>query len=424
MTSAHSPQTSATGRELPSNWASPVVFIWTGQAFSIVTSYAAMFAAIWYITETTNSAKWLSLAALVSLLPTGLLSPFGGVLADRFNRRSMMLLADGTVGLASAVLGLSIWLGQAGLGMMLLILAVRGAAQAFHTPALMAAMPSLVPERHLLRVNSVSQLLWSAAGIGAPALGILFYEAIGLHWVMFLDAAGAAVACLGLAFASIPTVRDPSMRGQRVLTNLADGLRAIRASRGLFALMVLCVGAMVVFMPIGSLFPLMTYQHFAGSGYMGALIEAVWGVSMLVGSLVLLAWGGGKRHVLLVIGSGLGVGLLIAACGALPATAFWAFAVLTGLMGFVCSFYNGPLFTIIQRRIPEQKQGRAMGLFSSAMSLASPIGLAISGFAAERTGIAGWFLICGFVMAAISALPLALPSIRALDRPAAPPPAA
>ncbi|MDR2453965.1 MAG: MFS transporter [Bifidobacteriaceae bacterium] len=416
MTAPRPPEVSVTGRALPANWRSMLVFIWSGQAFSIVTSFAAVFAAIWYITATTNSALWLAMATMASLLPTGLLSPFGGMLADRFNRRTLMLLADGIVGLASALLGLAIWLGRANLGLILGILVVRGVAQAFHTPAMMAAMPLLVPERHLVRVNSLSQILWSAAGIGAPALGILFYETIGLHWVMLLDAAGAAIACLGLAVVAIPTVRDQSMEGQGVMANLADGLRAIRASRGLYALMWLCVGAMVVFMPVGSLFPLMTYQHFGGTGYMGALIEAVWGVSMLVGSGVLLAWGGGRRLVRLVVASGLATGLLIAACGALPSTWFWAFAVLTGLMGFVCSFYNGPLITLVQRHVAEAKHGRAMGLFSSAMSLASPIGLVVSGFAAERTGIALWFLICGLIMAAITPVALALPSIRALDR--------
>jgi DHA3 family macrolide efflux protein-like MFS transporter len=409
---------SAAGRPLARNWLYTVAVIWGGQAFSIVTSYAAGYAAIWYITEATGSAMWLAIATLASVLPTGLLSPFGGVLADKFNRRTIMLAADGAVGAASAALGLIILLGRPNLGIILAVLAVRGVAQAFHTPAMMAAMPLLAPERHLLRINSLSQMLWSAAGIGAPALGILFYEAIGFHWVMFLDAAGAAVACLGLTLAKIPTVRDQSADGRRVFASLADGFRAIRRRRGLYALMWLSAAAMVVFTPVGSLFPLMIYQHFGGTGYMAALTEGAWGIALLAGSVVLLAWGGGRRHVLLVVGSGAGIGAMIAISGALPAGAFWWFMATTAAMGFAASFYNGPLLTVIQLHSPAEKLGRVTGLFGSAMSLAPPVGLVISGFAAERTGVAAWFLFSGCVMTALSLVPLAMRSVLALDRPA------
>jgi DHA3 family macrolide efflux protein-like MFS transporter len=399
-----------------------VAVIWGGQAFSIVTSYAASYAAIWHITDTTGSALWLSIAALVSVLPTGLLNPFGGVLADRFNRRSIMLVSDAAVAAASAGLGIVIWQGHTGLDVLLGVLAIRAVAQAFRAPAMMAAMPLLVPERHLVRVNSLNQLVWGAAGIGAPALGILLYETVGLQSVMFLDAGGATMACLGLLLASIPTVRDQSMDARRPLANLVDGFRVIRSQPGLYRLMALCVGAMVMFMPAGSLFPLLTKQHFGGDGYHAALTESVFGVGVLVGVLILFAWGGGRRHVLLVVGSGLVIALTLAGSGALPPGGVWAFLALCGVMGFACGFFNGPLTTVIQRHSPQEKMGRVMGLFSAAINVATPVGLALGGFAAERTGVALWFVICGLAMAVFALAPLAMPSVLALDRPVPPAP--
>jgi DHA3 family macrolide efflux protein-like MFS transporter len=412
-------EVSATGRELGPGWFRVIVFIWTGQAFSIVTSYAAGYAAIWHITATTNSALMLSLTTMFSLLPMGLLSPLAGVLADRVNRRTMMLLADAATGVVSAGIGVAIWLDQLSLPLLMALLALRACAQAFHAPAMTAAMPMLVPDRHLLRVNSLDQMLWSGAAIGGPALGILFYTSIGFQWVMFLDAVGAGLACLGLALVRVPTVRDESMAGQHIFKNMVDGFHVIRSNRGLFWLMALCTLAMVFFMPIGSLFPLMTYQHFGLGGYHASVTEAVWGVAMLVGSGVLLAWGGGRRHVRLVIFSGMAIGVTIAVCGVLPPTGFWAFAALTGVMGAVASFYNGPLTTVVQRHTPEEKMGRVMGLFGSILSLTSPIGLIISGFAAERTGIATWFLICGILMSAVTAAALLVRPVLALDNPPA-----
>ena len=73
---------SATGRELPKHWLAIIAVIWSGQAVSMFTSYAASFAAIWYVTESTGSALALSFLSICAYLPQGLLSPFGGVLAD------------------------------------------------------------------------------------------------------------------------------------------------------------------------------------------------------------------------------------------------------------------------------------------------------------------------------------------------------
>ena len=96
----------AKGQPLPERWLAAVAVIWTGQAVSVFATCAASFAAIWYITETTSSAVWLSLASASSLLPVALLSPIGGVAADRFNRKFVMLAADGAAGLFSLALAL------------------------------------------------------------------------------------------------------------------------------------------------------------------------------------------------------------------------------------------------------------------------------------------------------------------------------
>ncbi|MDR3316241.1 MAG: MFS transporter [Coriobacteriales bacterium] len=425
----HSVELSAAGRPIATNWKQTIAFIWSGQTFSIITSYAAGYAAIWFITSTFGSPLMLALASIVALLPTGILSPFGGVLADRFNRRSIMLIADSAVGFSSLVLALIIlfWQGteQQLLPIILVVIFVRAVGQAFHTPAMTAAMPLLVPERHLVRINSLSQMVWSAAGIGAPALGILLYTTIGFHAAMFLDALGAVIACLGLLFVKIPTIRDESMEGQHIFRNMADGMHVIFRNRGLFILVVFIAVAMILFMPIGSLFPLMTNNHFGVAfgydkdtlGYMASLVEAVFGGVMLVGTLVLIAWGGGKRHTLVVLNSGLGVGISILLCGLLAPDQFWLFVVLSGVMSAFCSFYNAPLMTIIQRHSPEEKLGRVMGLFGSIISLAAPIGLILGGVIAEYTGIATWFLISGILMVALSIPVYFIRPVRALDNP-------
>ena len=414
MTASTAPL-SAAGRELPKRWLAIIATIWGGQAASMITSYAAGYAVVWYITETTGSAIMLAAAAICAYLPQGLLSPFGGVIADKHNRKTVMIVADLSVGIVSLGLGIVILFGQVSFPLLMILVIVRSIGQAFHGPAMMAAMPLLVPEKHLLRINTLDQLLASVASIGAPAFGIFLYTTLGFSSVMFLDFAGACVAVLGLALAKIPTVVDATAKEQHVLANLRDGWRAIAKTRGLVLLIGGVTIGMMIFGPLSAVFPLMTYQHFGGDGYAASLAEAAFGVGMLVGSGILIAWGGGKRLAGLIAVAAVIVGVATAVCGFLPPDAFPAFIGLVAVMAVACAWFNGPTMTLTQRNVPDDKMGRAMGLLTAAMGLATPVGIAIGGVLAEAMGVAPFFIIDGLACLALG-LALYLPkSVRALD---------
>ena len=92
------------GHPLPSDWLRRIVFIWIGYAVAMLAGSAASYACIWYATETTGSPMSLALLYVLAFLPTGLLSPFGGVLADRFNRKTIIVVCDALMALASLAL--------------------------------------------------------------------------------------------------------------------------------------------------------------------------------------------------------------------------------------------------------------------------------------------------------------------------------
>jgi len=411
---------SASGRPLPRNWLAILVLVFVSQTISIITSYAAGFAMVWYITATTGSAFWLSLSTLLSMLPAGLVSPFGGIIADRFNRKWLMVWADGGVGLVSLICTLISFIWAPSIALILIIGFFRSLGQGFHTPAAQAITPLLVPDRQLVRANSFLQTVFSTAGIISPALGILLLTATNLSFCFLLDAAGALLAVLVLLFVKVPTVHDFSADHQHVGHNLLAGWRVIQSDKSLLYLVLLAVLIMILDSPISALFPLMTAQHFAGDGYMAALSESVWGALMLVGSLVMLAWGGGRRLALLIVVSSAASGLAIFLCGLLAPDQFPLFLVLCGLGAFFSAFYFGPLYTLIQRRTPVEKLGRVNGLMASASLLVSPLGLIISGLLADRTGVALFFVICGLALTLLPVLAYWTKPLRALDRPAPP----
>ncbi len=411
------PPLSAAGLPLARNWLAVIAFIWSGQAVSLITSYAAGYAVVWYVTESTGSALVLSALTICAMLPIGLVSPFGGVAADRHNRKLIMIAADGAVGVVSLIAGLLILAGDVSIPLLLIVCVARAVGQAFHGPAMMAAMPLLVPEKHLLRINTLDQLLASVAGIGAPAFGIFLYTTFGFSAVMFLDFAGAVVAVAGLMLAKIPTVIDADAESQRTMANLRDGWRAVSANRGLVLLIGGVMLGMVTFGPLSALCPLMVLDHFGGDGYTASIAEAAFGVGMLAGSMILMAWGGGRRLAGLIAVAAVIVGATTAVCGLLPPSGFAAYAALMAVMAVACAWFNGPLITLVQRNVPDEKMGRAMGLLTASMGLATPVGVALGGALAEVTGVAAFFVIDGLACLALGSVMYLFKSVRALDVP-------
>ena len=405
----------ALGSALSRNWVATVAVIWCGQAASVLATCAASFAALWYITESTASPLWLSLASAAALLPAALLSPLGGVAADRFKRKYIMIIADGAAGALSLAFALVIFAGQASILLMLLILVARASAQAFHSPAFSALMPSLVPERHLVRINSMDQAVTSLSSIAGPALGILLYNLVGLGGVMVLDAACAAFACLCLGIARVSPQATGTAASSTVLGDLREGITVIMRDAGLRNLMLLVMATMLLFMPAGSLTPLMTYQHFGGDGWQASIVEATFGAGLLVGSAFMAVWGGGKRCVAVLVVSGVALGAAIAGCGLLAPGMFPAFAALMGIAAAAMGCFNAPLLAILQTRAPASALGRVMGIFLTGSTLAAPVGLVVSGVLAEQVGISTWFIICGALTIACCAAGLASKRIRSLD---------
>ena len=138
-------------------WQIPFLTVWAGQAFSLVGSKVAQFALVWWLTEMTGSATVLATATLVALIPEILLSPLAGVYVDRWNRRVVMLVADGLVALAALWLAYQFKIGTVQVWHVYAIMFVRSVAGSFHWPAMQASTSLMVPKEQLSRVAGLNQ---------------------------------------------------------------------------------------------------------------------------------------------------------------------------------------------------------------------------------------------------------------------------
>jgi DHA3 family macrolide efflux protein-like MFS transporter len=151
----------------------PFFTIWAGQAFSLVGSQVVQFALVWWLTQLTGSATVLATASLVALLPEIVLSPIAGAYVDRWNRRIVMIVADGLIALASLWLAYLFWIGATQVWHVYVILAIRAVGGSFHWPAMQASTSLMVPKEQLTRVAGLNQTLKGVLNIACPPLGAL-----------------------------------------------------------------------------------------------------------------------------------------------------------------------------------------------------------------------------------------------------------
>lgn len=404
------------------HWKRKFVLLWVGQAVSILTSMISQYALIWYLTYSTGSAAVLSVATIAAMLPQGLLSPFTGAFADRFDRRVIMMAADGAIGLVSLGLVAAAADGSLTIAAILLALALRSVGSAFHTPCIQAVTPLLAPPEALTRCAGWSQGIQTVSMLLSPALAALLYEQAPLAWVIALDTLGAVFAILGVLLARLPVLRvGDAGQKLRVWADTVEGFRVLKSKRWLWELCLICALFSVVFMPVSALYPLMSIDYFHQGTQGAALVETIWSVGMLLGSVVLGFWGGTRNKVYTMLGSVLFLGVTLVLTGLLPPSGFTAFAVLTMLMGLSAPFFNSIFTALIQEKVEGEYLGRVLGLTGAIMTLASPLGLAASALFSGRTGLSVWFLLAGIGTLACGALAFALPSIRHCDDPAGPP---
>ena len=403
----------AGGHELPRDWLLRIVLIWSGYAMSTFAGNAASYAGIWYVTETTGSPSALAFLYVLAFLPMGLLSPLGGVIADKRNRKAIIIICDAI--LVASGIAIAAWIALAGpsVAAVAVFCAAYGFTAGFRAPAFNATMPLLVPERHLVRINSLDTLLGSISMIAAPALGILLYASFGLQAAIMLGGIGAFAAVVTMFLAKLPRIAAQEQMG--AWQSLKVGASALAAERGLLVLTVGVSFGMLAYGPIDSLLPLMVSSHFGGDGFAASLVAAIMGTGLLVGALALMAANPQKKLAFIIVVAAFIVGAGAFVSGLIPPDGYWLFVACVGVLAIACAWFNAPLMTLLQKGIPEDKLGRVMGLFTAMNGLAIPIGTALGGAIAEVTGTPMFFTIDGAFMLALGAGIALSKSVRQLD---------
>ncbi|HCO74831.1 MAG TPA: macrolide efflux MFS transporter Mef(A) [Clostridium sp.] len=397
-------------------WKRDFFTIWTGQAISLFTSAILQMAIIFYLTEKTGSAMVLSIASLVGFLPYAVFGPMIGVLVDRYDRKKIMIGADLIIAAAGAAMAIIALYMERPVWMVMIVLFIRSIGTAFHSPALSAVTPLLVPEEQLTRCAGYSQSLQSISYILSPAAAAFLYSVWELNAIIAIDVLGAVIACITVALVRIPklSLKKQSLE-QNFMKEMKEGLVVLKENKGLFALLLIGTLYMFVYMPINSLYPLISMEYFAGTPMHISITEIAYASGMLAGGVLLGLLGSFKKRIVLITASIFMMGASLTISGLLPTSGFVIFVVCCAIMGFSVPFYSGVQTALFQEKIKPEYLGRVFSLTVSIMSLAMPVGLILSGIFADRIGVNNWFLISGILIVGIAIVCPLIPVVKSLD---------
>jgi DHA3 family macrolide efflux protein-like MFS transporter len=327
-----------------------------------------------------------------------------------------MIIADLIIAIVGAVLAFIALYIEIPIWMIMVVLFIRSVGTAFHSPALSAVTPLIVPESQLTKCAGYSQSLQSISYIISPAAAAFLYSIWELNMIIGIDIFGAIVASTTLAFIKIPKLdAEKQELNPSFIKDMKDGFYILKENKGLFTLLLMGTLYMFVYMPINALYPLISMEYFKGTPMHVSITEIAYASGMLIGGMILGLFGSYKKRIILITASIFMMGASLTISGLLPPSDFVIFALCCAIMGFSVPFYSGVQTALFQEKIKPEYLGRVFSLTGSIMSLAMPVGLILSGLFADRIGVNNWFLISGILIIVIAIICPFIPVIKGLD---------
>ncbi|PAU67929.1 MFS transporter [Bifidobacterium criceti] len=389
------------------SWRTRVALLLAGQTLSLIGSSVVQYAIVWHLVMRTDSGAVMTVTTLCAALPQAIVSLFGGVWADRWNRKALIMLPDAIIALATIALALSIANGGEALALFFVILMIRSAGGGVQAPAVQSFIPDITPEEKLLRVNSINGTIQSVNMIAAPAIAAVLINVMPLWTILYVDVTTAVV---GIAFVALIRVRGAGRtrpdEAPSAFAEMRAGLRyAWRYPR---IRSVLVSYALVCFVNIApmNLTLLLMNRGFQGGLDLGFTVletasdklaanEMAWSVGMVVGGALLATVGAKLFHdnMALLAAAFFGMGIGTVALGLAPT--LLVYLLVDFLIGVSTAIGTSPTYTLLQQETESDMQGRVFGLLTTFSGFGTPLGMLVFGPLADVVDVRAIFIVGG-----------------------------
>lgn len=370
---------------------------WFGQLISLVGTWMQVVGQGWLVLQLTNSPLFLGLVSSMAALPVLVLSPLGGVLADRFNKRKLIVVTQLLVMTFAFVLAALVLTGRIRYWQILTMAFCSGTVMALDAPSRQSFVIEMVGKQDLLNAIALNSSIFNTARIVGPAIAGIIIGAVGVGLCYLLNGLSFIPVIIGLLL--MKGNFDPAGSAtDSFIKNLADGITYVRRDRRVLGLLSLVASASIFIMPYVMLMPIFARDvlKVGPRGY-GALLAAA-GTGALVGALTLATLGDFKRKGRLVL-----IGTIVFCIAALSftfSTNYHLSLFLLVFVGWGMVTQNASINSLLQTMVADHMRGRIMSLYTMTFLGMMPLGSLLAGFEANYLG-ARWALRIGGIAVAV-----------------------
>ena len=354
-----------------------------GQLVSLFGTWMQATAQGFLVFQLTHSPAYLGYVGFASGMPTWVLMLYGGVVADRVPRRTLLVSTQTLMMALAFVLAFLTFTGHVQPWHVAALAGALGVANAFDAPARQAFVVDLVPRENLTNAIAMNSTMFSMATALGPALAGVTYAAFGPAWCFTINGISFLAVIAALLMMDLE-VRPDSSRARRADAELREGIQ-YTLSHPPVRMLIVIVGMISLFgISVGTLIPAWAVKILHGNATTNGLLQSARGVGAVGSALLIAALGGGiRRGSLLTLGTVvLPLTILAFAVVASPLLSLVVLAAVGAAMVLIMNLANA----MVQSQVPDALRGRVMSIYSLVFFGAMPLGALWVGAAAERVG--------------------------------------
>ena len=398
------------------------LFIWLGELISSIGGGLTSFGLAVYVFNQTGSAASMALVSLLAFLPTLILSVPAGVLADRYDRRMLMMVGDGLSGIGVLYILLCMLGGQASLLQICIGVSISSIFSALLEPSYRATVTDILTKEEYSKASGMVSLAGSARYLVSPMLAGLLLAVSDIKLLLVIDIFTFIITVIVTGIVKRGIVTQRTIKQETFLSSFKEGWKAITTKRGIIVLIIVS-GIMTCFMGTFQILAEPMVLDFTDSTTLG-IMETICASGMLVSSLILGVKGLKKGYVKTLSVSLFFAGITMAMFGIKQN--IYVMCVMGFLFFAMLPFANTCLDYLTRINIPDEKQGRAWGLIGFLSQLGYVVAYGLSGILADGIsasmsisvgrGSAYMVIISGGLLCLTSIFLVFLSSVRELER--------
>ncbi|UYG97535.1 MFS transporter [Cytobacillus firmus] len=377
---------------LQENWLKNIILFLSSQTISLFGSSLVQYAIMWHITLTTESGLMMTLYIICGFIPTFFLSPVAGVWADRYNRKMLIILADGLIAFSTLILAILFLMGYESIWLLFVMAGIRALGTGIQTPAVGAILPQIVPKEKLTKVNGVNGSIQAVIMFVSPMVSAALIAMASLEVIFFIDVITAAIAIVTLmTFVKIAVHKKAATeQTASYFSDFKQGLQYVNSNPFLKKFFLFFAVFIVLMAPAAFLTPLQVTRTFGGDVWELTAIEIAFSVGMMAGGGIIASWGGYPNKITTMTLASLIMGICTLALGIVPV--FWIYLLFMAFFGVAMPIFNTPVTVLLQEKIEENYLGRVFGVMGMISTSMMPIGMLIFGPVADVIAIE-WLLV-------------------------------